>query len=76
MAEFYRDNAIAIKSKAFALRIVKLYQYLRRRRKNIYIIQTGFKKWNKYWSKYQGGVVWTINSGFSIQNVCSTQRNK
>lgn len=28
MAEFYRDNTIALKSKAFALRIVKLYQYL------------------------------------------------
>ncbi len=28
MSDFYRDNTIAIKSKAFALRIIKLYKYL------------------------------------------------
>ena len=28
MSEFYRDNTIAIKSKSFALRIIKLYKYL------------------------------------------------
>lgn len=38
MAEFYRDNTIALKSKAFALRIVKLYQISYRDTKRIYIL--------------------------------------
>ena len=76
MAEFYRDNTIALKSKAFALRIVKLSQISYRDTKRIYIIQTGFKKWNEYWSEYQGRIMWTINGRFLDQNVCCTQRSE
>ena len=31
----YKDNVIVIKSKAFALRIIKLYQYLVNEKKNM-----------------------------------------
>lgn len=73
MAEF---NTIALKSKAFALRIVKLYQYLTETQKEYILSKQVFKKWNEYWSEYQGRIMWTINGRFLDQNVCCTQRSE
>ena len=47
------NNQIIQKSKAFAVRIIKLYQYLTEEKKGIYPFKTSVTMWNQHWSQYK-----------------------
>ena len=46
----FEENTVRYKSKKFAVRIVKLYQYLTVDKKEYVFVKTNIKKRNKYWS--------------------------
>ena len=49
------NNVIVTKSKAFALRVIKLYQYLKEEKKGICTVKTSASQWNEYWCKCERG---------------------
>lgn len=49
-----KDNPIAVLSKGFALRIVKLEKYLREEKKGVYALPSDIAQWYQYRCKHQG----------------------
>ena len=58
------DNQIVLDSKAFAIRIIKLYKYLSEEKKRVCDIEADSTKRHKYWSKYQRKHICTKPNGF------------
>ena len=75
MAEFYRDNTIALKSKAFALRIVKLYQYLTETQKEYILSKQVLRSGTSIGANIKEGLCGQSTADF-LTNVCCTQRSE
>lgn len=53
-----QENIIVIKSKAFAIRIVRLYQFLTTEKKEFVMSKQLLRKWHQCWGEYQRKCLW------------------
>ena len=64
------DNIIKDKSFAFAMRIVKLYNYLTKREEGICAVKASYSLWHEHRGKYQRSVSWADQA-----HVCSETKH-
>ena len=74
-----KENLILDKSKAFALRIIKLYDYLRKEKKEFVISKQIVRSGMRYRGKCKGSIFSTIQTCFYCQDEhisCRSRRNR
>ena len=67
------ENPVIVKSKDFALRIIRLYRYLCDEKKRVCIIEAAFAQRDKHWGEHRGSTVRNKQKGIFVQDVHSFQ---
>ena len=63
------DNVIVDKSKKFALRIIKVYQYLTTEKKEFILSKTAHTEWDKHRGECEGSCLRTESGRFLREDV-------